>query len=128
MAADPKTAATNFLNALDTMPALLEKYKSDNEKLMKDVPTLKAVVEEVWKKEDELKGLKGELTVMERKIEASLKPIERSVGIMAGIPKEENKFVPMPDNLQTINKIMGERLVIARPSHGTPPERKGFKI
>ncbi|MDR0682185.1 MAG: helicase C-terminal domain-containing protein, partial [Dysgonamonadaceae bacterium] len=128
MATDPKTAAQNFINALDTMPALLEKYKSDNEKLMKDVPTLKAVVEEVWKKEDELKGLKAELTVMERKIEASLKPIDQSVGIMTGVPKEENKFVPMPDNLQTINKIMGERLVVARPSHGASSERKGFKI
>ncbi|KAA6309960.1 hypothetical protein EZS27_038649, partial [termite gut metagenome] len=41
------------------------------------------------KKEDELKGLKGEMTEMERKIEASLKPIEQSVGIMADIPKEE---------------------------------------
>ena len=64
---------------------------------------------------------------MERKIEASLKPIERSAGIMADIPKEENKCVPMPDNLQTISKIMGERLVIARPAHGIP-EKKGFKI
>ncbi|KAA6317456.1 hypothetical protein EZS27_032393, partial [termite gut metagenome] len=127
MAADPKTAAVNFLNAFDTMPALLEKYKADNEKLMKDIPTLKEVVESVWKKEDELKGLKVELTEMERKIEASLKPIEQSVGIMADIPKEENKCVPMPDNLQTISKIMGERLVIARPAHGIP-EKKGFKI
>jgi N12 class adenine-specific DNA methylase len=127
IATDPKTAAANFLNALDTMPALLEKYKADNEKLIKDVPTLKTVVESVWKKEDELKGLKAEMTEMERKIEASLKPIERSIGIMADIPKEENKCVPMPDNLQTISKIMGERLVIARPAHGIP-EKKGFKI
>lgn len=127
IASDPKTAAANFLNALDTMPALLEKYKADNEKLMKDVPTLKEVVEGVWKKEDELKGLKAEMVDMERKIEASLKPIERSVGIMADVPKEENKFVPMPDNLQTINKIMGERAVIVRPSYGTP-EKKGYKI
>lgn len=126
LATDPKTAAANFLNALDTMPALLEKYKTDNEKLMKDVPTLKAVVESPWKKEDELKGLKAEMVVMERKIEASLKPIEQSVGIMAGIPKEENKFTPMPDNLQTISKIMGERLVVARPA--ATIERKGFKM
>ncbi len=127
MASDPKTAAANFLNALDTMPALLEKYKTDNEKLMKDVPTLKAVVESPWKKENELKDLKAEMVVMERKIEASLKPIEQSVGIMAGVPKEENKFVPMPDNLKNINALLGERAVIVRPSHGIP-EKKGFKI
>lgn len=127
LAAEPKTAAANFLNALDTMPALLEKYKTDNEKLLKDVPTLKAVVESPWKKEDELKDLKQEMVVMERKIEASLKPIEQSVGIMAGVPKEENKFVPMPDNLKNINALLSERAVIVRPSHGVP-EKKGFKI
>lgn len=70
--------------------------------------------------------LKAEMVVMERKIEASLKPIEQSVGIMAGVPKEENKFASMPDNLQTISKIMGERLVVARPA--ATIERKGFKI
>lgn len=127
LAADPKTAAANFLNALDTMPALLEKYKTDNDKLMKDVPTLKAVVESPWKKEDELKALKAEMVVMERKIGESLKPIEQSVGIMAGVPKEENKSVPMPDNLKNINALLGERVAIARPSHGVP-EKKGFKI
>lgn len=127
LAADPKTAAANFLNALDTMPALLEKYKTDNDKLMKDVPTLKAVVESPWKKEDELKALKAEMVVMERKIGESLKPIEQSVGIMAGVPKEENKFVPMPDNLKNINALLGERVTIVRPSHGVP-EKKGFKI
>jgi hypothetical protein len=127
LATDLKTAAQNFLNALDTMPALLEKYKTDNEKLMKDAPTLKAVVESPWKKEDELKALKAEMTVMERKIEASLKPIEQSVGIMAGVPQEENKFVPMPDNLKNINALLGEQVAIVRPSHGIP-EKKGFKI
>ncbi|OJU36950.1 MAG: hypothetical protein BGN96_04270 [Bacteroidales bacterium 45-6] len=64
---------------------------------------------------------------MERKIEASLKPIGQSVGMMADAPKEENKFVPMPDNLKNINALMGERVAIVRPPHGVP-EKKGFKI
>lgn len=127
IAADPKTAAANFLNALDTMPALLEKYKTDNEKLMKDVPVLKAVVESLWKKEDELKELKAEMVVMEHKIEASLKPIEQSVGIMAGIPKEDAKSFQMPEGLRAAKEVMGDRLIIVRPSHGVP-EKKGFKI
>jgi hypothetical protein len=125
LASDPKTAAQNFINALDTMPALLEKYKTDNEKLMKDVPTLKAVVESPWKKEDELKA---EMVVMERKIEASLKPIEQSVGIMANVPKEDAKSFQVPEELRAAKEMMGDRLVVARPSHGVPPERKGIKI
>ena len=80
MATDPKTAALNFLNALDTMPKLLEKYQVDNEKLRKDIPTLKEVVEANWRKEPELKALKDDLVKLEREIQLSLKPIEESEG------------------------------------------------
>ena len=128
IASDPKLAVANFLNALDTMPGLLEKYKTDNEKLMKNVPVLKEVVESVWKKEDELKGLKVELSVMERKIEESLKPIEQGVGIPDNAPKNGMEPIPMPDDLRAAKEVMGERLIIARPSHGVTVERKGFKI
>lgn len=121
IASDPKLAAANFLNALDTMPSLLEKYKSDNEKLMKDVPILKEVVESVWKKEDELKALKGELTVMERKIEASLKPIERQNEISDALP---NTF-------QGLKEVMGNRLVVAGVDNGSkrePALPKGIRM
>ena len=128
MANEPKTAAKNFLNALDTMPALLEKYKTDNEKLMKDVPTLRSLVEGAWKKEDELKALKSEMVEMERRIEASLKPIEKSVGIMGDIPEEDTKSFQVPEELRTAKEMMGDRLVIARPSHGALPEKKGIRI
>ena len=67
------------------------------------------------------------MVVMERKIEASLKPIEQSAGIMAGITKEDTKSFQVPEELRAAKEIMGDRLVIARPSHGVP-ERKGFKM
>ena len=41
---------------------------------------LKEVVEAVWRKEDELKGLKTELNNLERQIKLSLKPIEQTEG------------------------------------------------
>ena len=131
LAVDPKTAAVNFLNALDTMPALLKKYETDNEQLKKDVPTLKAIVEGEWKKEGDLKALKGELVVMDRRIEASLNPVASSVGIAAPIPKEDAAGpLHLPDRLQTAKEVMGGRLVIAQPapSPAVPPERKGIKI
>lgn len=80
MATDPKTAAQNFLNALDTMPKLLERYQADNEKLQKDIPVLKEVVEGTWRKEPELKALKDDLVKLDREIQLSLKPIEESEG------------------------------------------------
>ena len=80
MASDSKIAAQNFIHALDSMPRLLEKYKADNERLSTDIPVLKEVVGTVWRKEDELKGLKLELNNLERQIQLSLKPIEKIEG------------------------------------------------
>lgn len=75
---DYKAAATNFLNALDRIPKLMEQYKTENEKLEKDLPTLREVVGGTWKKEKELKQLKSEVAALERKIQLSLVPPEQS--------------------------------------------------
>ena len=148
MAIDPKTAAQNFLNALDTMPKLLERYQADNEKLQKDIPVLKEVVEGTWRKEPELKALKDDLVKLDREIQLSLKPIEESEGqesvqdnsVSASNQsqsqgKPETSFVqdtPPPNTLQGVKEIMGDRLVIASVG-GSPPkvekkESKAFKL
>ena len=128
LAADPKTASQNFLNALESMPKLLEKYQTDTDKRMQDVPVLRQVVESVWPKENDLKDLKTELTALERKIELSLKPIEQSEGVAADAPDgAKNAISPIPKELQEAKEMMGDRLVIARPATGTV-ERKGFKL
>jgi N12 class adenine-specific DNA methylase len=80
MASDPKVAAQNFIHAFDSMPRLLEKYRTENERISKDIPVLKEVVEAVWRKEDELMELKTELNNLERQIKLSLKPIEQTEG------------------------------------------------
>jgi hypothetical protein len=93
MASDPKIAAQNFIHALDGMPRLLEKYLVDNERISKDIPVLKEVVEAVWRKEDELKGLKTELNNLERQIKLSLKPIEKTEGKSSEVV-EDNQLQP----------------------------------
>ena len=80
IASDPKTASLNFLNALDSMPKLRDRYQAENEKLQKDIPVLKEVVEGSWRKEPELKTLKEELVRLDREIQLSLKPIEEGEG------------------------------------------------
>jgi len=50
MATDPKIAAQNFIHALNGMSRLLEKYKAKNERISKDIPVLKEVVNAVWRK------------------------------------------------------------------------------
>ncbi|MFR9611697.1 MAG: helicase C-terminal domain-containing protein, partial [Rikenellaceae bacterium] len=77
IAADPQLATMNFLNALDKMPSLIERYQRENEKLSVDIPTLKELQTATWRKEDELKALKSDLQTLDRKIQLSLQPIER---------------------------------------------------
>lgn len=75
IAADPQLACMNFLNALEKIPGLIEKFKADTEKIAKDIPVLQEVVNGSWKKEEQLKDLKTELAALDRKIQLSLKPI-----------------------------------------------------
>ena len=106
MAADPKVAAQNFIHALDSMPRLLEKYKVENERISKDIPVLKEVVEAIWRKEYDLKGLKAELNNLERQIKLSLKPIEQMEG-QSSEAVADNQLHPAPvkftQSKQTVN-------------------------
>lgn len=66
----------NFLNALEKMPGMIEKYERENEKIAISIPVLESVINGTWSKEEELKELKVELQTLDRKIQLSLKPIE----------------------------------------------------
>ena len=92
LAVDPKTACQNFINAFDSIPRLIEKYTRDNEAIEKELPVLKQVVEETWKKEDELKQLKADLAALDRRILLSLKSVdaqEKSTdGVIEVVPSQ----------------------------------------
>ena len=72
--ADPKAAATNFLNALEKIPGIISQRKEKNEALARDIPQLQEIAGKVWKKEDEMKQLKSELSALDRKIQLELSP------------------------------------------------------
>ena len=99
---DHKAAATNFLNALERIPKQMEQYKTENAKLEKDLPTLREIVGGTWKKEDELKQLKSEVAVLERKIQLELKPPEKQVQTAAEDAPQENISIARP--MKTENK------------------------
>lgn len=98
LAADPRLASQNFINALATIEPTLEKFQKENEQLSKDIPLLKEVVESTWRKEPELADLRAELTELDRKIQLSLKPISESEGQPLDEPEKAEKR--MPDNPQ----------------------------
>ncbi|KGL56445.1 DNA methylase [Porphyromonas sp. COT-052 OH4946] len=140
IASDPKTASLNFLNALDSMPKLRDRYQAENEKLQKDIPVLKEVVEGSWRKEPELKALKEELIRLDRKIQLSLKPIEEQEGEEVTADKavslkplnqlqvkRETSIAPdvsLPSTLAGVKEIMGDRLVISSVGGSMPKVEK----
>jgi small-conductance mechanosensitive channel len=78
-------AARNFLNALLHIPAVIEKYEKDNARLQTDVPLLQSIVGKQWKKEHELRELKGQLQELDKKIQAELSKNEPKA-----VEKQEN--------------------------------------
>ncbi|MFR9582379.1 MAG: hypothetical protein SNH67_08135, partial [Rikenellaceae bacterium] len=78
IAADPKLASLNFLNAMERIPKLIEQEQTKITNLQQDIPVLKSVISGEWKKEDELKSLRAEVATLERKITLSLKPVDQS--------------------------------------------------
>ena len=99
--ADHKAAATNFLNALDRIPKLMEQYKSQNAAIEKDLPTLREIVGGTWKKEEELKGLKSEVAALERKIQQILTPPEQAASKEV---KEEREDIACPQIQTSVSK------------------------
>ena len=110
IASDPKTASLNFLNALDSMPKLRDRYRAENEKLEKDIPVLKEVVESSWRKESELKALKEDLVRLDREIQLSLKPIEEGEGVEVGAPQQFQDQAPV-ETTMSYHRFQGETVI-----------------
>ena len=124
--ADTHAAATNFLNALEKIPGIIDQHQKRNEVLEQEIPQLQAIAGKTWKKEDELKQLKSELAALDRKIQLELaSPIpektEKNTPNAAQIPqlvqKQEN---PHKDFVQS-------HIVIRNPGLTVPRENKGVK-
>jgi N12 class adenine-specific DNA methylase len=75
IAQEPKLAVHYFLHALEKIPSLIEKYRAETAKLSNDLPVLQEIVNTTWRKEDDLKNLKTELSALDRKIQLSLQPV-----------------------------------------------------
>lgn len=114
LAADPQTACRNFINAFDSIPRLIEKYTRDNADIEKEIPVLRQVVDETWKKEDELKRLKAELATLDRKILLSLKSVDAHESNAEGVTevRPEQQAVQVEQSASS----MPEKPIIPTPS------------
>ena len=75
IAKEPKLAVMNFINALERIPAMIEKREKENAELSKDIPILREIVAATWPKDSEIKQLGEELASLNRKIQLTLKPV-----------------------------------------------------
>lgn len=96
LANDPQLAVNNFINALERMPKMIDKYKEDTLSHEKDIPVLEEIINETWGKENELQQINEELATLNRKIQLSLKQTEKSndktimdEDPVIGIPQEQ---------------------------------------
>ena len=120
--ADTHAAATNFLNALERIPGIIDQYKEKIATLEREIPQLQEIAGKTWKKEDELKQLKSELAALDRKIQLELAPPSESVpdGEKPSLPEgTEAKPVPMEPQLQS-GYVMGDLQKESKP--------KGLKL
>ena len=74
LAADPKLACQNFLNALERIPKVIETHERELAKVKEQIPVFEAAASGIWRKEDELRTLKRNAVELDRKIALSLAP------------------------------------------------------
>ncbi|MES2063417.1 MAG: helicase-related protein [Bacteroidota bacterium] len=65
---NPKLAARYFLNAIDRVVTLREKYAKDYDETQREIPVLRQLTQRTFDKETELTELKAELKLLEKQI------------------------------------------------------------
>ncbi|WP_442485978.1 helicase-related protein [Bacteroides pyogenes] len=68
LAVDPKLACENFVNALERIPKVIESHEKEMAKVVANKDVYTNIAGGSWKKEDELRALKGEAAELDRKI------------------------------------------------------------
>lgn len=72
LSADPKLACENFVNALERIPKVIESHEKEMAKVVTNKDVYTNIANSSWKKEDELRSLKGEAAELDRKIALTL--------------------------------------------------------
>lgn len=108
---NPKLAARYFLNAIDKVSGLREKYEKQQTGLVKEIPTLRELSQKTFDKEGELTELRVELRRLEGEISAKIKETQ-----MKGMPEQ-------PEDAPEITLDHSENL---RPLRLQPFEQQGY--
>ncbi|MES4921764.1 helicase-related protein [Hoylesella timonensis] len=94
LAADPKLACENFVNALERIPKVIESHEKEMAKVVTNKDVYTNIANSSWKKEDELRSLKSEAAELDRKIALTLAPPDEEKDETEEKEQEEN----LPNN------------------------------
>ena len=92
LAADPKLACENFVNALERIPKVIESHEKEIAKVAANKDVYTNIANSSWKREDELRALKGEAAELDRRIALTLAPPDEDNEEKAGI--KQGKDLP----------------------------------
>ncbi len=110
---NPKLAARYFLNAIDRVGSLKEKYQKELKELETNIPMVKAFVDKPFEKEKELVQMKGELSKLEREIATKIQENQmKQNGLLDEKPAEQKE--------QQVAKTTDAPVVHLNPKNGTP--------
>uniref|UniRef100_UPI0026727D7B N-6 DNA methylase n=1 Tax=Alistipes shahii TaxID=328814 RepID=UPI0026727D7B len=102
LATEPKTAATNFIRALDTIPSLMATYEKEKTQFTRDIPTFEQQIAAVWPKEKELKRLKAEAESLTRKIQLDI--VQKQQEMQA--KTADNRNEPKIENAEVVDEVV----------------------
>lgn len=114
LATDPKLACQNFVNALERIPKVIESHEKEMAKVVANKEVYTNIANSSWKKEGELRALKGEAAELDRKIALTLAPTEEEKeetdGVKQGENLSDNKYSIEKEHLSVQNKEADSRL------------------
>ena len=86
---NPKIAARYFLNAIDRVVPLVEKYRKQLAEIETEIPAVRELTQKTFENEAELAGLKIELAKLEIQISANIAERQQEQQNVDLIPEEE---------------------------------------
>jgi hypothetical protein len=127
---NPKLAARYFLNAIDRVTSLKERYQKTLDDLGKEIPIVAAIAAKPFEKEDELMAMRSALATMEREIAAKIQENQMKQAELSAEDKEKLKDAEVVMETADGNDDPGYRAV-ARPAptqqtegHNTDMDRR----
>ncbi|RFZ92843.1 DNA methylase [Mucilaginibacter conchicola] len=107
---NPKLAARYFINAIDKVDGLLEKYTKEQAEQQAQLPQLKALLDKPFEKDKELIAMKSELNVLEKEIARKIREKQEAQQQAEGL----GSTIPAAPALQgPINKSLEEAIVVS---------------